>query len=153
VEISPFEIDQSQYQDFSKRTQLGPSTTCNKPNTCSHTKNFNKFNFSSLSPGNSSASENAESDKDSVVSDHFHRSSGKIVSPPREGCKIDPSNDIQMEDFKRFSEIDPSILEPNSDDEITLVSRLDEVGCVMDMVEEEEPKGYWEVVKGPNGQL
>jgi hypothetical protein len=79
VDIPPVDIDQSQYQDFSERTQPGPSTTSNKPNTRSHTKIFNKFNFRSLSHVNSSASENADSDKDSVVSDYFHTSSGKIV--------------------------------------------------------------------------
>jgi hypothetical protein len=84
VEIPPIDIDRSQYQDFSERTQPGPSSTSNTPNTHSHTKNFNKFNFRSLSPGNSSASETANSDKDSVVSDYFHTSSGKIVQPPRE---------------------------------------------------------------------
>jgi hypothetical protein len=106
-----------------------------------------------LSPVNSSASEYADSDKDSVVSDHFHTSYGQIVQPPREWWKIDPSNDIQMESFKRLSEVDPSILEPKSDDEITLCSRLDKVGFIVDMVEEEEPKSYWEVVNGPNRQL
>jgi hypothetical protein len=95
-----------------------------------------------LSPVISSASENADSDKDSVVSDHFHTSSGKIVQPPRELWKIDPSKDIQMEDLKRLSEVDPSVPEPKSDDEITLVSRLDEARFVVDMVEKEEPKGY-----------
>jgi hypothetical protein len=151
VEISPFDIDRSQYQDFSERTHPGPSTTYNKPNMHSHTKNFNKCNFRSLSPVNSSASENADSDIDSVVSDHFHTSSGKIVQLPREWWKIDPSNDIQMEDFKRLSEVDPSIPEPKSDDTITVGSRLDERGFVVDMVEEEEPKGYWEAVIGQTG--
>jgi hypothetical protein len=33
-----------------------------------------------------------------------------------------------MEGFKSLSEVDPSIPELNSDDEITLFSRLDEVG-------------------------
>jgi hypothetical protein len=33
VEIPPIDIDRSQYQDFSERTQPGPSTTSNKPNT------------------------------------------------------------------------------------------------------------------------
>jgi hypothetical protein len=32
-------------------------------------------------------------------------------------------------------------------------SGLDEVGFVEEMVEEEEPKGYWEAIKGPNGHL
>jgi hypothetical protein len=84
VEIPPVDIDRSQYQDFSEKTQPGPSTTSNKPNTRSHTKNFNKFNFRSLSPVTSSASKNTNSDKDSVMSNHFHTSSGKIVQPPRE---------------------------------------------------------------------
>jgi hypothetical protein len=106
-----------------------------------------------LSPINCSASENADSDRHSVVSDHFHTSSGKIVQLPREWWKIDPSNDIQMEDFKRLSEVDPSIPEPKSDDKITVYSRLDEGGFVVDMVEEEEPKGYWEAVNRPNRQL
>jgi hypothetical protein len=103
-----------------------------------------------LSPINSLASENADSDKDFVVSDYFHTSSGKIVQLPREWWKIDPSNDIQMEGFKRLSEVDPSHPEPKSDDKITLVSRLDEAGFVVNMVEEEEPKGYWKAVNGPN---
>jgi putative aminopeptidase FrvX len=38
--------------------------------------------------------------------------------------------------------VDPSVLEQKSDDEVTLCSRLDEVGFVVDMVKEEEPKGY-----------
>jgi hypothetical protein len=94
VEIPPIDIDQSQYQDFSERIQPGPSTTSNKSNTCSHTKNFDKFNFRSLSPVHSSACEKADSDKDSEMSDHFYTSSGKKVHPPREWCKIDPPNDI-----------------------------------------------------------
>jgi hypothetical protein len=151
VEIPPIDIDRLQYQDFSKRTQPGLSTTPNKPNTRSHTKNFNKFNFRSLSPVNSSASENADSDNNSVVSNYFHTSSGKIVQPPREWWKIDLSNDIQMEGFKRLSEVNPSIPEPKSDNEITLFSRLDEAGFIVDMVEEAELKGYWEAVNGPNG--
>jgi hypothetical protein len=56
-----------------------------------------------------------------------------------------------MEGFKRLSEVDLSIPEPKSDDEVIHFSRLDEVGFVVDMVEEEEPKGYWEAVNGPNG--
>jgi hypothetical protein len=66
--------------------------------------------------------------------------------------EIDPFNDIQMVGFKRLSEVDRSVPEPKSDDEITLFSRLDEVGFFVDMVEEEEPKGYWEAVNGPNGK-
>jgi hypothetical protein len=91
-----------------------------------------------LSTVNSSASENADSDKDSVVSDHVHTSSGKIIQPPREWWKIDPSTDIKIEGFKRLSEVDLSVQEPKSDNENTLFSRRDEVGCFVDMVEEEE---------------
>jgi hypothetical protein len=58
-----------------------------------------------------------------------------------------------MEGFKRLSVVDPSVLEPKSDDEITLFSRLDEAAFVVDMVEEEELQGYWKVVNGPNRQL
>jgi hypothetical protein len=153
VEIPPIDIDQLQYQDFFERTQPGPSTTSNRPNTRSHTKNFDKFHFRSLSPINSSASEKGDSDKDSEVSDYFHTSSGKPVHPPREWWNIDSSKDIQMEGFKRLSEVDPSLSKPKSDDEITLFSRSDEAGFVIDMVEEEEPNGYWEAVNRPNGQL
>jgi hypothetical protein len=153
VEIPAVDIDRSQYQDFSERTQPGPSTTSNKPNICSHTKNFDKFNFGSLSCINSSASEIDYFDQDSVVSDHFHTSSGKIEQPPRESWKVDPSNNIQIKGFKKLSEVDPSGVEPKSDDEIRLCSKLDEMGVVIDMGEDEELKGYWEVVNGPNGQL
>jgi hypothetical protein len=106
-----------------------------------------------LSPINSSASENADSDKDFVVSDHFHTSSGKILQPPREWWKIDTSNDIQIESFKRLIKVDPSVPEPKSDDNITHLSRLDQAGFIVDMVEKEEPKGYWEAVNGLNRQL
>jgi hypothetical protein len=58
-----------------------------------------------------------------------------------------------MESFKRLSEVDPFVPEPKPDDEITLFSRLDKTRFVVDMVEEEEPKGYWEAVNGPNEQL
>jgi hypothetical protein len=58
-----------------------------------------------------------------------------------------------LEDFNRFSEVDPSVLEPKSDDKITFFSRLDEARVVVVMVEEEEPSGYWEAVNRPNGQL
>jgi hypothetical protein len=106
-----------------------------------------------LSPINSSASETADSDQDSVVSDHFHTSSGQIVQPPREWWKVDPSNDIYMEGFKKLSEVDLYVLEPKSDDEIILFSKLDEAGFVLDMVEEEQPKSYWEVVNTPNRRV
>jgi hypothetical protein len=119
----------------------------------SHTKNLKIFNFRSLSPVNSLASENPNSDKNSVLSDHFHTSSGKIVQPPREWWKNDLSKDIQMEGFQRLSEVDPSVAEPKSDDEITVFSRLDKLEFVEDMVEKEEPKGYWEAGNSPNRQL
>jgi hypothetical protein len=78
MEVPPIKIDRSQYQDFSERTQPGSSTTSNKPNTPSHTENLNKFDFHSVSPINSSASKKADSDQDSVVSNYFHTSSGKL---------------------------------------------------------------------------
>jgi hypothetical protein len=92
MEIPPIDIDQSQYEDFSERTQLGPST--NKPNTHSQTNTFDKFNFRSLSTINFSVSTMADSENESVVSDHFHPSSGKIVQLHREWWKINPTNDI-----------------------------------------------------------
>jgi hypothetical protein len=153
VEIPPVDIDQSQYQDFSESIQPGPTTISNRPNMCSHTKNYNKFNFRSLSPVKSSASETANSDKDSEMSDHFHPSSGKIVQQFRQWWKIYASNDIQIDGFKRLSEVDPSIPELKSDDEIILFSRFNESGFVINIVEEEELKGYWKAVNGPNGQL
>jgi hypothetical protein len=58
-----------------------------------------------------------------------------------------------MEGFKKLSEVDLSIPEPKSDDENILFSKLDEAEYVIDMVEEEEPKGYWELVNGLTGQL
>jgi hypothetical protein len=60
MEIPPINIDQSQYQDFSERLQPSPSTTSNKPNTCSHTKNINQFDYRSLSAINSSLPEKAD---------------------------------------------------------------------------------------------
>jgi hypothetical protein len=50
-----------------------------------------------------------------------------------------------MKAFKKLSEIDLSVREPKSDNKIILFSKLGNAGCVVDMVEEEEPKGYWEV--------
>jgi hypothetical protein len=76
------------------------------------------------------------------MSDYFHTSSGTIVPPPREWCKVGPTSDIQMQGFKKLSEVDPSIAEPKFDEEIPLISKIDESGCVIDMGEEEEPKGY-----------
>jgi hypothetical protein len=45
IEIPSVDIDQLQFQDLYKKTQPGPSTTANKPNTCSHSKIFDKFDF------------------------------------------------------------------------------------------------------------
>jgi hypothetical protein len=58
-----------------------------------------------------------------------------------------------MESIKKVSEIDPSIPELKSDNEITLFSRLDEAAFVVDMVEQDELKGNWEAVNRPNGQV
>jgi hypothetical protein len=49
--------------------------------------------------------------------------------------------------------VNPSVPEQKSDDEITLCSGLVERGFVVDNVEEEEAKGYWEAVNRPKGQL
>jgi hypothetical protein len=49
--------------------------------------------------------------------------------------------------------VDPSVPEPKSDDEINLLSCLNEGGFVVDIIEEEEPKGYWEAVNRPIEQL
>jgi hypothetical protein len=38
--------------------------------------------------------------------------------------------------------VEPFIDELYSDNEVTVISRLDEVGYVVDMVKEEEPKSY-----------
>jgi hypothetical protein len=58
-----------------------------------------------------------------------------------------------MEGFKKLSKVDPSVQEPKSDDEITFFSKLDGAEFIVDMVEEEEWKGYWEAVNKPNGQV
>jgi hypothetical protein len=55
-----------------------------------------------------------------------------------------------MESFKNLSEVDSSAPDLKSDYEITLFSRLDPAGFVIDIVEDEEPYGYWEAVKRPN---
>jgi hypothetical protein len=47
-----------------------------------------------------------------------------------------------MKGFKKLSEVDPSVPELTSDDKITPLSKLDEAGFVLNMVEEEEPIGY-----------
>jgi hypothetical protein len=58
-----------------------------------------------------------------------------------------------MDVFKRLSEVDLSVPEPKSDNEITVFVRLDDTGFVVDIVEEEEPEDYLEAVEGPNWQL
>jgi hypothetical protein len=55
--------------------------------------------------------------------------------------------------FKRLVKVDPSVPEPKPDNEIILFSKLDEAGFVVDLVEEEEQKGYWEAINRPNKQL
>jgi hypothetical protein len=102
---------------------------------------------------NTSASKKADSDQDSMVSDHFYTSSGKIVQRPRKWCNVDLSSDIQIEGFKQLFKVESTIPEPKSDDKITVCSNLDKVGFVVDMGGKEEPNGYWEVLTGPNGQV
>jgi hypothetical protein len=58
-----------------------------------------------------------------------------------------------MKNFKKFSEVDLSVLEPKSEDEITRHSRLHEMGFVVDMMEQEELKGDWEAVNRQNALL
>jgi hypothetical protein len=58
-----------------------------------------------------------------------------------------------MEGSTKLSEEDPSVLEPTSANEIALCSNWDEVGFVVDMEQEEQPKSYSEVVNGLNGQV
>jgi hypothetical protein len=83
-----------------------------------------------VSPINSSASKKADSDKDSVVSDYFYTSAVMIVQLRREWWKGYISNDIQIEGFKKLSEVDSSVAEPKSDDKIIHFSKLDEAGYV-----------------------
>jgi hypothetical protein len=58
-----------------------------------------------------------------------------------------------MEGFKKLSEGDRSVPEPKSDDKIILFSKLDKPRFGVDMGEEEELKGYWEAINGPNEQV
>jgi hypothetical protein len=58
-----------------------------------------------------------------------------------------------MDGFKKLSEVNLSVPEPKSDHKFTHFSKLDNAGFGIDMVEEEEPKGYWEAVIGPIGQV
>jgi hypothetical protein len=47
-----------------------------------------------------------------------------------------------MQSFKKLSEVDQSVADAKSDDDIPLFLRLHAVGFVIDMEEMEEPKGY-----------
>jgi hypothetical protein len=49
--------------------------------------------------------------------------------------------------------VDPSVPEPNSDDKVIQISRYDDVGYIIGIVEEKEPKSYKKVVNRPNGLL
>jgi hypothetical protein len=77
-----------------------------------------------------------------VVSDHFHTRSGKIVQPAREWWNVVPSNDRYLESFTKLSEVNLSVQEATSDDDITLVSQLGEAGCVVNMEAEEEQMAF-----------
>jgi hypothetical protein len=58
-----------------------------------------------------------------------------------------------MDGFKIPSEVEPNAPVLMMDDDTTLFSELDAYGHVVDAVDEEEPKSYWEAVNGPNGDL
>jgi hypothetical protein len=58
-----------------------------------------------------------------------------------------------MDDFKKPSEVEPNAPIPMMDNKTTLFSKLDAYGYVMDAVDEEKPKSYWEAVNGPNGDV
>jgi hypothetical protein len=79
VKIPQVDIDRSEYQDFSEWRPPSPSRTSNNPNTPSQFKNLDTFKLHSLSAIKTSASEKSVSNKDSVVSNYFHTSSGKIL--------------------------------------------------------------------------
>jgi hypothetical protein len=55
-----------------------------------------------------------------------------------------------MEGFKSSSAVDLPHPEPKSNYKVILCSSLDTEGFVIAMVEEGEPKYYWEVVNGRN---
>jgi hypothetical protein len=55
-----------------------------------------------------------------------------------------------MKGFKKLFKVEPSVPGPKSGDEISLFSRLDQAEFVVDMGEEEELKGYQEIVIEPN---
>jgi hypothetical protein len=49
--------------------------------------------------------------------------------------------------------MNPAVLEPKSDNEITLCFKLDKAGFVVDMVEEEELKGTGKQLMGQTGNF
>jgi hypothetical protein len=119
--------------------------------------NFNRSDYRSFSPAKStsSESEDSQSDANSQVSGRFHTRSGRVVHPPREWWIVDPTpeKDVQMDGFKKPSEVEPNAPVPMMDDETTLFSKLDSYGYVVDAVDEEESKSYLEAVNGPNRDL
>jgi hypothetical protein len=119
--------------------------------------NFKRSDYRSCSWAKStpSESEDSQSDANSVVSGRFHSRSGHLVHPPREWWKVDltPEKDIQMDGFTKPSEVEPNAPIPMMDDEITLFSKLNAYGYVVDTVDEEEPKSYSEAVNEPNRDL
>jgi hypothetical protein len=106
--------------------------------------NFNRFDYRSFSTAKStpSESEDLQSDANSQVSGRFHTRSGHVPHPPREWWKVDPTpeRDVQMDGFKKPSEVEPNARIPMMDDETTLFSKLDAYGYVVDAVDEEEPR-------------
>jgi hypothetical protein len=56
-----------------------------------------------------------------------------------------------MEGFKELSDINPTSLEPKSDNIIRHCFRLDNLGFVVNMVEGVARKEYWGAFNGPNG--
>jgi hypothetical protein len=119
--------------------------------------NFNRFDYRSFSLAKSthSESEDSHSDANSQVSGRFHTRSGHVVHLPREWWKVDqtPEKDVQMDGFKKPSEVEPNAPVPMMDDETTMFSKSDAYGYVVDAVDKEEPKSYLEAVNGPNGNL
>jgi hypothetical protein len=75
-------------------------------------------------------------ENDSAVFDYFHTLSAKIVQLPRAWWKIDTSNNIQMEGFKGLTMVDLTVPEIKSDNEVTIFSRIDELGFVIHMLKE-----------------
>jgi hypothetical protein len=94
--------------------------------------NFNRSDYQSFSQAKStpSESEDSQSDANSQVSGQFHTRSGHVVHPPREWWKVDSTleKDVQMDGFKKPSEMEPNAPIPMMDDETTLFSKLDAYG-------------------------